>query len=240
MTQRVAMTKCVGDCLQVMDRIMTCADHLERMAVFYGYSGVGKSTAASMAANHTRAFYVQCRSTFRQTDFCRAVLKEMGIAPAKNLTAMTDQIAEELVLSRRPLIIDEFDFMVKKRTIEIVRDIYTGSHAPILLIGEQDLPKKLKQVEWERFYGRVLVWQEAKGIERSDIAELAHIYAPGIEFAGDLQAEIYEKSGGSARLASTNIDNIREFCVRRNLRQISKSEYPHPIASGNGPRRLAA
>lgn len=57
---------------------------------------------------------------------------------------MMDQIGEELSLSQRPLIIDEADFLVQKRMIEVVRDIYESSQATIILIGEEAMPVKLQ------------------------------------------------------------------------------------------------
>lgn len=236
MAQRIAMISNVQKCLETMNRIMNSDEHLGRMAVFYGYSGVGKSMAATMAAHQTRAYYVQCKSTFTRVDFCKILLKEMGITPEKKLTPMVDQIVEELSHLRRPIIIDEFDYMVKKDFVEIVRDIFDLSKAPIMMIGENRLPEKLKRPEWERFYGRVLVWTEAKGITMSDIADLISIYAPGIAFSDCLLKKIEVAGSGSARLASVNIYNIREFCVRNGLKSIAADQYGHPLVTGNGPR----
>lgn len=237
MTQQIAMTTNVGLCVSTLDRIMTCAEHLDRMAVFYGYSGVGKSTAASIAANHHRAYYVQCKSNWTRKAFLIAILKEMGIEPAKTLYEMTDQIAEQLVLSNRPLIVDEFDYLVEKHIIETVRDIYEGSHAPILLIGEQKLPDKIRRSKWERFYGRVLVWAEAKPLTLEDVRELAAIYTAGIEIADDLLRSVHDASAGSARLTAVNLDGIRDFCVRTHTRYIANADYKQPLVTGNAARR---
>jgi hypothetical protein len=45
-----------------------------------------------------------------------------------------------------------------------VRDIYEGSGAAVLLVGEERFPMALKRAS-ERFYDRVLKWQPA---ERAD------------------------------------------------------------------------
>jgi DNA transposition AAA+ family ATPase len=237
MTQKIAMTTNVGLCVSTIDRIMTCAEHLDRMAVFFGYSGVGKSTAASIAANQYRAYYVQCKSNWTRKAFLVAILKEMGIEPAKTLYDMTDQISEQLVLSARPLIVDEFDYLVEKKMIETVRDIYEGSHAPILLIGEQKLPDKIKRSKWERFYGRVLVWSEAKALTLADVRELAAIYTAGIEIADDLLTALHTASAGSARLTAVNLDGIRDYCARTHVQHIALTNYKQPLVSGNAARR---
>lgn len=44
--------------------------------------------------------------------------------------------------------------------VEIARDIYEGSGSPVILIGEEHLPKKLEQ--WEHVHGRMLDWVDLR------------------------------------------------------------------------------
>ena len=72
----------------------------------------------------------------------------MGIPAAKTTAANLDLICEQLAASQRPLILDEADYLVAKAgMVELVRDIYEGSQSPIMLVGEEMLPNKLKKYE---------------------------------------------------------------------------------------------
>lgn len=193
---------------ELVDRAMNRAAHLPGLAIFYGPSGFGKSVAAAYGANKSRAYLVQVKSVWTQKTLCQAICKEIGVVPERTIGAMLDQIGHQLSLSRRPLLIDEADFLVKKGLIEVVRDIFESSGAAIVLIGEELLPKKLEQ--FERVHGRVLDWLAALAASLGDARHLARLYCRGIEIADDLLELIHGQSRGSVRRICVNLDRVRE------------------------------
>jgi hypothetical protein len=228
----------VGLCTHALNRAMDRSAHLPGMTVFYGASGLGKSMAAAYAANRARAYYIECKSTWRGKALFDAILKEMGVTSAKTITAMSDQISEELAKSQRPLIVDEMDYLVEKQAVNLIRDIYEGSQSPILLIGEEHMPTKLKK--WERFHGRILDFVQALPPNLGDVGELTKIYAREIQVAEDLQAAILEQSRGSVRRVCVNLDRVRQHCLTKGLPRISKAEWSQGFFTGEAPRRTAA
>src|SRR3546814_17247352 len=112
------------------------------MVGFHAPRGFGKGGSAADAANTFRAYYVEAKSSWTRRFFLMAILREMGIEPAKTIPEMVEQISEQLVLSRRPLIIDEMDHIVARNMVDLVRDIYDGPAAPIMVIGEERPPSK--------------------------------------------------------------------------------------------------
>ena len=225
----------VGLCVQALERAVSRATHLPGMTAFYGPSGYGKSFAASFAANTYRAFYVECKSSWTRKAFLAAILREMGINPTKTNWEMTDQIAEELVLSGRPLIVDEMDHLVDKKSVEVVRDIYESSQSPILLIGEERMPNKLKK--WERFHGRILDFVPAQAVTFNDCSELAKIYAPGITIEPELLRQIHKAANGSVRRVCVNLDMIREHCLTVGIASIGTRQWTRGFFTGEAPRR---
>lgn len=234
--QTIAGITNVGICLSALHRIMHRAEHLPGMACFYGHSGLGKSIAAAFAANHTRAYYVECKSTWSKKDFMHAIVREMGMQPAKTTSDMLNQAAEELILSSRPLIIDEMDYLVEKKMVNLVRDLYEISKAAILLIGEEQMPRKLKK--WERFDGRILEFAPAQPVSLADAKQLAGIYMRGIDIADDLLHQVHTASRGSARRVSVNLDNIREHCIKTGVKHIAASDWKFGFFTGEAPRRV--
>ena len=151
--------------LTLLKAVQNRGQGLPGMGTFYGPSGFGKSTAAIYAANTADACLVQMKSVWTRKKLCEAILSELSLPPAATVANMVDQISEQLAITGTPLLIDEADVLVAKKMVEIVRDIYEASFAPVILIGEELLPQKLQR--WERVHGRMLRWVAAEpGNER--------------------------------------------------------------------------
>lgn len=226
----------VGVCVAALNRIMQRDQHLPGMAVFYGPAGYGKSIAASYAANSSRAYYVACKSSWTRKALLLAITKELGLEPASTLYEMCDQVCEQLALSQRPLIIDEMDHIVEKNAVEIVRDIYEGSYAPILLIGEEKLPAKLER--WERFHSRILEFVPAQPISADDAEVLQAVYSPEVAIADDLMDDVLSVAKGSVRRVCVNISRIRSFGLEEGFDQVDRNTWGNrPLFTGKAPAR---
>jgi len=196
----------VAICASAIGKAMDRPAHLPGMVCFYGPSGWGKSSAAAYAANANRAYYVEAKSSWTRKALLIAILREIGIVPARTIYELTDQVSEQLVLSQRPLIVDEMDHLVDRNAVEVVRDIYEGSNAAILLIGEEMLPSKLKK--WERVHGRMLHWAPAQPASIDDATHLRALYSRGVDIADDLLGWIHELSKGSVRRICVNLERV--------------------------------
>lgn len=213
----------VAALVALIERVQTRSISLPGMACYYGPSGFGKSTAAVYAENRFNAYQVQVKSAWTRKKFCQAVLLEMGLTPAATIGDMVDQIAAHLAITNRPLLIDEADHLVSRRMVEIVRDIYEGSNSPVILIGEELLPQKLKT--WERVHGRMLDWVAAQPGTLADVGHLAPIYCPGIALGDDLKRALLAASGASIRRVCVNLDRVSEFARVRGLDRIGLEDW---------------
>ena len=218
---------------QALATTMQRAEHLPGLIAFYGPSGWGKTFASTYAANKYRAIYVQCKSTWTTKAFLKAILDEMGIVPANRNYEMVDQISQELALSSRPLIIDEADFLVEKKHIEVVRDIYESSFGTILLIGEEQLPAKLKR--FERFHNRVLTWVQAQPCTVEDAHSLAKIYAPDVHIHTDLITKVVAASREVTRRICANLNHINGIARAEGWSEVDNSIWgPRELSNGQG------
>lgn len=209
---------------ELVERVMNRSARLPGMATFSAPSGYGKSTAAMYAANKYRAYHVQVKSVWTRKKLCASLLREMGITnPSSTVADMVDQIGEQLSLSRRPLLVDEADFLVKNGMIEVIRDIYESSHATIILIGEENLPSALKR--WERVDGRMLDKVAAEPASLSDTKHLAKLYCTGVSVDDALLAAAHRKASGSVRRVCVNLDKVRERAKTNGLTTITLNEF---------------
>lgn len=237
----VAPLRNVVALVELIDRVQSRGLGLPGMATFYGPSGYGKTSAATYAANRFRAYSVQVKSAWTAKKLCASILTDLGLPPARTIADMIDQIAEEIARSGRPLIIDEADFLVSRNMIEIVRDIYESSGAAIILIGEEQLPQKLRQ--WERVHGRMLDWVAAQPGDIGDVHALAEIYCPVAEI--DLETADYalKQANASIRRISICLDRVREYAVTEGVTSITRADWPKiSWFTGNAPspRRISA
>lgn len=210
-------------------------DHLPGIGVFSGPSGFGKSTAAAYVSAKHQAHYLEIRSTWTKKVFLENLLKQLGVSGSRTIAQMAERAAEELTVSQRTLILDEFDNAVDRNLIELVRDLYEQSQAAIILIGEEQLPMKLQR--WERFHGRILSWQQSIAANLEDAQTLARHYVPDVHFADDLLSTIVTLARGSVRRIVVNLHNIESFARNSGLETITAADWgKRPLITGNPPK----
>jgi Uncharacterized ATPase, putative transposase len=223
---------------RALERAMKRESHLPGLVAYYGPSGFGKTFAATYAANRHRAYHVAVKSTWTAKALLLNVLREMGIRPARTIYDMADQAAEQLSLSARPLIIDEFDFLVTKSAVEVVRDLHESSGgAAILLIGEEQLEKNLRR--WERFHNRVLEWVAASPASLADCRQLAALYSPDVDISDELLERVLRVSRGITRRVCVNLSAIHKAGLDAGLERMTLADWgQRPLDSGEAPRRV--
>lgn len=227
-----------------LDLVRTAAERLSSrtaglpgMAALYGPAGYGKTTAALAIANENRAYFVQIRSAWGRKALLEKILLEMGAKPHGTIPAMLDAVCEQLATSGRMLMLDEFDYCLRNDSmIDLVRDIYEGSQATLMLLGMEMLPNRLKK--WEQFHGRVMSWIPAQPISLNDARALAPIYCPDVYVADDLLAHLVKLSGGSVRRVSVNLAAIYEAASVEGWDTADRSTWgDRQIYTGEAPRR---
>lgn len=219
----------------LIQRVVNRSENLPGIAVFYGPSGFGKSMAGVYSALKFHAVTVQVKSVWSRKSLCEAIAREIGL-PTKGLNTpdLLERICSSLATSGRPLLIDEADFLVQRKMIEVVRDIYEGSGAPIILIGEETMPQRLNA--WERFHGRILDWVQAEEGDMTDLGHLAKLYAPGIELDQDMRKKLLSASNGSIRRICVNLDRVREFATVKGLKRVTVNDWGRePFFTGVAP-----
>jgi hypothetical protein len=221
-----------------LERLMSRTEGLPGIGVLHGPAGWGKSVAAARLANRYRGYYVQMRSCWTRKALLEKIIGDMGIKPARTLPAILDQIAQQLAGSRRPLLIDEFDYCAGSASlVELVRDIHEAAgNAPILCIGEEGLPQTLQR--YERFHSRVLTWVPAAPVNLSDAQKLRPIYAPEIDIREDLLEHVVKAAHGSVRRVCVNLELIQEEALVQGWADADlKAWGSRPLYTGESPQK---
>ncbi|MCF8483331.1 MAG: ATP-binding protein [Rhodospirillum sp.] len=223
---------------EAMHKVINRPKHLPGMVTFHGPSGYGKTFSAAFAANKFKAYYLEVGESWTKAKFCKALLIELGINKPKGTVAdMIERIIDLLSTSTKPLIIDEFDHVVKRGYVETIREIHDKSRAPIALIGEENLPQMLMAIS-ERFHNRMLDWFAAQPADAEDTVVLAELHAPEITIAPDLAAHLAEVSHGRVRRICVNIEKVRDEAVTNGWVTVDRATWgERPLFTGAPPSR---
>ncbi len=216
--QFTALTN-VGLAMMAISKAIDAHYNMPSMVGLIGPSGYGKSTAAAYVSIKYNTYYLEAKSFWNKKHFLTKLLIAMGIPEREQpatIAPKADMAISQLLLSKKPLIIDEFDHLLTNGMMELVRDLHDGARVPIMLIGEEQLAKKIK-ARSERFYSRVLSWQHVQPVNGSDIEKLCKVYSPKIKIEDDLQKIMGDAANGSARLIVNNISAITDFANSNNL-----------------------
>lgn len=225
----------VGLLAGAIERALQRPIGLPGLVVMYGPSGLGKSVAAACSANQHRAYYVECRDTWTKKAFLLAILREMAVTPARTLSEMVDQIAEQLSRSSRPLIVDDVQYLLEKAAANVLTDLYNASQGTIVLIGEEGVSTSMARLE--RLHNRVLEWVPAQAATLADVKRLAAASYPNLEMADDLLVDLLKNIKGCLRRAAVNLYRVNSECAAKGLRQIDLSTWTAGWFTGQPPRR---
>ena len=232
----IAPIQNVGLFNELLDRVMNRPIHLPGMAIFHGYSGLGKSFSATFGAHKHNAHYVEVGCSWTRKKFLEAVLKELGGQVTGTIPDMVDQIIDILIDIDRPLIIDEFDHIVDKGFVDLVREIHDSTRAPIILIGEERLPQKL--TKWERFHNRILDWVPAQPLLREEMNMLARQQCRSCEIADDLLDLVFKVIEGRVRRACVNLALIEEYARKMGKQTMTLADWgDNKLFVGKAPMR---
>jgi hypothetical protein len=212
-----------------------------RLGILYGNSGFGKSVAAAFTASRTNAAYIEAKSIWTQRSLLEAVADELGITRLeRSAPRILQQIIDALNHEPRGLLIDEMDHLVKKSQVEIIRDIHDATRIPIVMIGEESLPAKLKS--WERFDNRILVATPAQAASVEDGRKLRDHYCSRISISDDLVDLFTKACRGVTRRIVVNLQNAQSVAIEQSQSRIDRDWWAdRPILTGEVPvRRKAA
>lgn len=214
---------------------------LPRIGIIYGPSGYGKTVATAYVAQRTGAAYLLARSIWTQLSLLQAIAEELGIsALERSAPRILEQVIDQLNRDPRALILDEMDHLIRRQHVEIIRDIHDATTVPIILVGEEALPQKLKH--WERFHNRVLVATPAQPASLDDAHKLRALYCPRVEIADDLVAAIVTACRGVTRRIVVNLKTAERLGMEDAAPRIDLAWWAdRPFQTGDVPaRRLAA
>jgi len=232
----IAPLKNVRRFTSLLSQLVDRHPSLPGIGAFYGPSGFGKSTALIQAQNRFNAVAVEVGFSWTPRVLVDRIMHELGLARAPTVAEGVQAVITALAEEGRPLIIDEADHLLKKRFIELVREIHDQAGIPVVLVGEELMPAKLAR--WERVHNRVLVWEPAQKADLEDARLLAEVYCDGVEVDEMLLVRLVKETGGNTRRISTSLVTLREQALRTGVRRATLAKWKDTPLVATAPPQL--
>lgn len=235
----IAPLKNVINLLALVDMLVDQPPESDKFGLFTGFSGYGKSSACDYVVNKRQARRIEIFSYWTRKDFSRYLLIEFGGTPG--LRDTHSDMMKEIIMraaddTQRALLIDEADQLVDRGMIELVRDVQKATDIPIVLIGEERLPGKLKAAS-ERTESRVLGRVLAERCDADDTRILARLRCPQIKLSDPLIAAIVSQTAGNTRRIVNTLQNVRSFSVNSGLHELDVENYRGGVFTGDALKR---
>jgi DNA transposition AAA+ family ATPase len=183
-----------------------------RIAVVSGPTGLGKTSAVRRYQAKNAYVYLRALAVWTPSAFLRALAHEIGAYEYQGAARCFEAIVLKLSGEPRHIIIDEANYLLRDRLLDVVRDLHDKFPGSIILAGEETLPVAIGQVK--HFHGRVARWIPFQPLEAAEVSAIARELCE-IDLT-DAQAEaVRAKSGGEFRWIKKHLREI-EAIARQN------------------------
>lgn len=183
------------------------------IGLIHGPSGYGKTTTVTYMFNELavaghQPLYVRCYATDTPSSFLARVMNEMGAEPMFPLRKMVDYIVRTMNEQSLALFVDEADHIIgQPKTMETIRDFYDSTEQPVVLIGMEEIARRISHRK--QLFNRISEWVEFKAADIEDV----HLFATELlddrlSIAEDLLNFIRTKSGGEVRRILIALEKI--------------------------------
>lgn len=236
MTAEIAQLHNVKALTEMVEFLIGAPPGVERMGCFYGPSGWGKTTAVMSVELMFDVIAIEVIEHTSKMDVLRQIQEPLGITSRPDISSRVRAVAAFMRETDQPLIIDDAQYLVKRKMIGIARDLYkaAGRVVPVILVGEERLPQSLTEVE--NLHNLVTSRVGAEPCSLDDAHHLAEIYASGIEVKKDLLREFVLRADGATRRVVGMLATARELALKKDLTRVGFDEWGStPFLDGQPP-----
>jgi len=207
----------------VMARIHHKLKGVERMALFFGDPGLGKSETALQYAANNGSLYIRMKKLMNARWFLTELADDLGGSPKWRTKDLFDQCCELLRTRKKTLILDEVDYFTQdSRVTETLRDLHDIAGTPMIFIGMNQADKRLKRYPhlWDRFIEIV----RFEPLDNEDVAKMTKELSE-VQFSDDAIEWISRTSEGKIRGIIGLIHRAERIAQGARVRTITARDF---------------
>lgn len=195
------------------------------IGLLHGPSGYGKTTTTTYLYNQVNGIYVSARAHDSTSSLMNRIVEELGAQPNHRISRSVDFIIEQMSMYERPLFIDEADYLMNDvRMLETVRDLYDGTEVPVILIGMDQIARRISSRK--QFYNRISEWVEFKPADLDDVNTMAHyLLEDGISVDEALLEHLRTSACGEMRRIIIGLTKIEALAMANELEMVTLNDW---------------
>ena len=223
MKHEMAMTTNVRRFLAAVRELNDRPLGVEGMGLLWGQPGEGKSTTVAFATNTLDGIFLRANVCWTVTSMLGALMVELGQPAGRFRAPMVDASVRCLREHPRPIFIDEADYLLRNTDmLDTMRDIYDNTESPVVLIGMEEMARKVQTNE--RFARRITQWVEFRGLSMADARTLADTVCD-VGIADDLLSALYDASRSNIGRMTTGLSRIEQLAKFNHLESVSLDQW---------------
>jgi len=218
MREDFAITKNVKRFIHGVEVINTPIKGRIGNGLFFGPPGTGKTDVGQWYASQHDVPYIRAKDISSRRSLLSNIVAELGEAPGYLTDTLFNQIVEQLIERPRVIIIDEVDYLIRGGAVEVLRDINDMTNTPIIMMGMENVDKKLKQ--FRHLYDRFTAVVRFELFDKDEIASLAENICSATLSPCAIDY-ITQAGGGKLRLTTTWFSRAEQLASRNKLSEIT-------------------
>lgn len=224
MRNKLAVVKNVVALRSAFDALAGRNAGIPGMGLVYGDTGFGKTTAIAWLVNQTNGIYVRAHATWTPSAMLGAMMQEIGAEPLHSRNSvMVNYIIAKLALDKRPLFIDEADYLFSNmKMLETLRDIHDTSGVPVVMIGMEGIERRL--VHRKQLARRVSQWVEFRPADLRDSRTLTDTVCE-VEIGDDMLERLHAEAKGNVGLMVVGLARIEALAKANGWKKIDLDQW---------------
>jgi len=214
MREEFAMTKNVQRFIHGVEVVKTPIKGRIGNGLFFGPPGTGKTDVGQWYASQHDVPYIRAKDISSRRSLLANIVAELGEAPEFRTDLLFGQIVDQLIERPRPIIIDEVDYLIKGGAVEVLRDINDMTNTPIIMMGMENVDKKLKR--FRHLFDRFTAIVKFELFDKEEISALAESICSAK--LSNCAVDYISTSGkGKLRLTTTWFSRAEQLASRNKL-----------------------
>ena len=218
MREDFAITKNVKRFIHGVEVINTPIKGRIGNGLFFGPPGTGKTDVGQWYASQHDVPYIRAKDISSRRSLLSNIVAELGEAPGYLADTLFNQIVEQLIERPRVIIIDEVDYLIRGGAVEVLRDINDMTNTPIIMMGMENVDKKLKA--FRHLYDRFTAVVRFELFDKEEVSSLAESICSA-KLSPCAVDYIAQAGGGKLRLTTTWFSRAEQLASRNKIEEIT-------------------
>ena len=145
MNKTFIKTKNVVNFVSLMNELQNLPPNIPKMALVYGDYGLGKSETIKWWTFKNDCVYVRANQGMTTRWLLSAIAEELDVEYYWHIDETFREVENALIRHKTTIIIDEIDYLIDVKSIETLRDLHDRTGCPLVLVGMDQVDKKLSR-----------------------------------------------------------------------------------------------